>query len=232
MSDLRPNSEIANGVHWVGGHYVNSYIVENNNELILIDTGMDKRAKNIIFYIHENLQDKKIAKILLTHHHLDHVGGAGHITDLLHPRVFISQDDYRYASGKVKRPLPNPFAMKVLFTMINPFVKRPSLNAVEFLEDGMVFDGVTVYHLPGHTMGSMGFEKAGAFYAGDVAMVNHKGEPDLGKVLVFAENIAATYNSFKKLANLEFNMLLAGHGPPILENASDRMKDIVEKLEL
>ena len=51
----------------VGELETNCYILENNNECLIVDPGSesDKIIKNI---------DKKVVGILLTHRHFDHVG--------------------------------------------------------------------------------------------------------------------------------------------------------------
>ena len=66
---------IAGGVHRVLKGYVNAYVVESDEGLILVDTGMPKKAGPI----EQSIRDmgraaNEVRHILITHHHLDHVG--------------------------------------------------------------------------------------------------------------------------------------------------------------
>ncbi|MHA2248781.1 MAG: MBL fold metallo-hydrolase, partial [Candidatus Kariarchaeaceae archaeon] len=88
MADLRPNSEVADGVHWIKDGFVNAYIVEQmRDSLHLIDSGFNKKAKGILNYIRDELEARKIEKVFLTHHHMDHTRGLRHIHTHLKPTV-------------------------------------------------------------------------------------------------------------------------------------------------
>jgi glyoxylase-like metal-dependent hydrolase (beta-lactamase superfamily II) len=43
-------------------------------------------------------------------------------------------------------------------------------------------------------------------------------------------NIAEAKNSIRKIASYEFELLLPGHGPPILTDASKKLKELVASL--
>ena len=50
----------------------NCYLLEKNNQIIIIDPGDDYEK------INQHLQNKTIVKILITHHHKDHIGALNH----------------------------------------------------------------------------------------------------------------------------------------------------------
>lgn len=52
----------------VGDLHTNCYIVENNNECVIIDPGDD--VKKIV----DEIGNLKVKEILVTHHHFDHIG--------------------------------------------------------------------------------------------------------------------------------------------------------------
>lgn len=230
MADLRPNSEIADGIHWIKG-YSNCYIIEQVEDLILIDTEMNGKAKPILRYIHEELEDRRVSKVFLTHHHVDHVKGAPALDAVFHPLFHAHKEDASYILGMKKRPLPRNWLMKPLFFILNPFMAARPLTSVEFVEDGQQVDGIQAIFLPGHTMGSLGFLREGVMFSGDAAVTNRSGEPAL-PLGIFTENMKAAKESFKKLSSRDFDIMVTGHGPPILEDASTRMKEAVEKLGL
>lgn len=229
MSDLRPNSSIADGVHWLGNRVVNNYIIEHDNELILIDTSMGRRAKGIYSYIKSELSDMKVAKIYITHWHVDHTGGMATLHHEFHPPIYVGKQDKPIIVGEEKARLPGNPLLKPVFYIARPFMTPRPVQEVELLEDGMISDNFTVYHLPGHTMGSMGFLKDKVMFSGDAA-VTEKGKVAAG-VNVFVESKQAAYSSLRKLAQLEFEMILPGHGIPILQDAKILVQDAVDKLD-
>ena len=88
MSDLRPENEIADGIHWIKSGHVNYYIIEDGDELLMVDTGMSKKPKQFYEYVKQELESKTLSKILLTHHHIDHIGGLYHLHEAFNPRIF------------------------------------------------------------------------------------------------------------------------------------------------
>lgn len=230
MSDLRPNSEIADGIHWLKDRFVNNYIIENSGELVLIDAAFNKKAKGIMNYIKTELEDKKIAKIYLTHHHMDHRGGLHYLHEEFHPRIFVSDEDSRIVTGEEKSPLPNNIFLKPIFFILRPFLSPKTVEAVELIEDGQEMDGMSVYHLPGHTMGSMGFLKNQVMFSGDAAVTDN-GDIVPGRNM-FAESVSIAEQSYQKMTSIDFSMILPGHGDPILEDANLRLTETIEKLDL
>ncbi len=68
----------------VGILQANCYILNKDNKIIIIDPG-DEYAK-----IKQYIQDKEIVKILITHHHPDHIGALNHFAShliLKHPKA-------------------------------------------------------------------------------------------------------------------------------------------------
>jgi len=233
MTDLRPNSEIADGIHWIEHGFVNSYIVEDkeHDELILIDTAMNKKAKKIIEYIRSELNDQIPAKVYLTHHHLDHMGGARKLQDEFHPRFFAHEHDADVISGD-RTSLVGPTILKPLIWVVMKLIgPKPVTEPIEFVEDGQKSDMFKVFHLPGHTMGSVGFLQNATMFSGDSA-VTDSGNVKLGPKTA-AEDWDLAHHSMKKLGTIgKFEQILPGHGEPILEDAHLRVKDKIEELDL
>lgn len=229
MTDLRPGSEIADGIHWLKDSYVNMYLVEHDQDLILIDTGINKKARKVFKYIREELESKKISNILLTHHHMDHTRGLHSLHDEFHSRIFVSKEDSDVVTGVRKSPLPNNIFMKPLLYMVRGLYRVKPVTQIEIASDNETISEFSVHHLPGHTLGSLGFLKSNAFFSGDAAVTTKKGEVKLGPKVV-TESLSQSYASLQKLAKLKFDILLPGHGNPILHDASDRVIDASAKL--
>lgn len=230
MTDLRPGSEIGEGIHWLKDKYVNNYIIESSQELILIDTALGKKANGILDYIRNELESRKVSKIYLTHHHLDHTGGLHRLYTTFHPQVFASEEDAVYIRGEKKAPMPNSLVFKPLFFIIMPFMRPKPITNVTLIKDKDIVDGMTVHHLPGHTLGSLGFMKSNVMFPGDAAVTGKQGQVKLGPKMV-TESMHLAKSSFNKIGDLNFDLLLPGHGTPILEDASHRVLEAIEKLK-
>ncbi|MSQ41215.1 MAG: MBL fold metallo-hydrolase [Dehalococcoidia bacterium] len=96
----------------------------------------------------------------------------------------------------------------------------PKAPAGRLLEDGdvlPVLGGLRVIHTPGHTPGSMCLllERHQALFVGDMLLSNGK---RLSRSLFFPGSNAQDYRqSLHRLAALEFQAVLQGHGPPCLQ---------------
>ena len=76
--------EIIPGIHQVDGVNGNSYILVRDG-LTVIDTGIPGSGKKILAYIREQLHSdpQEIRTIIITHFHMDHIGGVAAIRTAL-----------------------------------------------------------------------------------------------------------------------------------------------------
>ena len=97
------------------------------------------------------------------------------------------------------------------------------------LEDSDMIAELTVVHTPGHTDGSVSFYlPKEALFTGDALRTSKKEIPELVTSFTNA-NSSQAKESVRKLSTLEFDCLLPGHGPPIISNASKKLKELVQK---
>lgn len=82
----------------------NCYILEKDNKVLVIDPGDD--SKKII----DNVKDKDVLKVLVTHNHYDHVAG---LSDLINIKK-VEVMDYSNLEEKVYDI--GPFRFRVLYT--------------------------------------------------------------------------------------------------------------------
>src|SRR5579875_1814785 len=84
-----------------------------------------------------------------------------------------------------------------------------------------------IIHIPGHTDGSICLYKEGeALFAGDTLRTTSKKEPRLPPSFL-SVSMNQLKDSLKKILPLKYGMLLVGHGPPILDNASEQVYRLV-----
>ncbi len=86
---------MAPGVFYVSGNnWVASYLIDTGDGLILIDTGMHETVYLLIESVRMlGFDIKDIRKILLTHAHIDHIGGARALKELTGAKLYLGKRD-------------------------------------------------------------------------------------------------------------------------------------------
>ena len=171
----------------------NSYIADN----ILIDAGVT--ADRIAPY------KENIDTIVLTHGHYDHIVHAQEIADLCEAEIYIGEDDFDFLSD-ASLSLARHFG-----------ADQPAIKSAGTLADGGRIGRFTVYHTPGHTIGSICLfsEPDGVLICGDTVFP----EGSYGRCDLPSGNIQDMKESLKRLAELPVESVWCGHGEPVPENA-------------
>ena len=168
--------------------------------------------------------------IILTHYHSDHSGSVKELKELTNCKVGIHKLDMDYVLGKIK-PM-SPKGIKGMFMkLVSSFAKynyfEPDIlfedrNSIDFLNNSIIL------HTPGHTPGSICIyldEKI--LFTGDTIRTDNKGEI-LGFSPTFTYNSELTKESILKISKLNFDVILPGHGKPVLENASHKLNEFIQ----
>jgi glyoxylase-like metal-dependent hydrolase (beta-lactamase superfamily II) len=187
---------------------------------------MPGRARKIVSYV-ESLgkAPRSVETIVLTHPDLDHSGSAAQLKQLTGARVAIHEEDAPRLAGEKPWSEAKGTAGFVI-SILGLFIKLQPVPPDISLKEGEKLGPLTVLETPGHTSGSISLYKVGtALFSGDALLTNGKGlfrEPrmvneELGK------------ESIRRMATLQFEYLLPGHGAPVEGNASEKLKDFVNK---
>ena len=201
---------------------VNVYLVEEEQGLTLIDTGMPFSLKGIL----ETAASlgKPITTIILTHAHSDHVGALDGLKDALpDAEVCISSRDAKLLTGDTSL-LPHEPQTPVRGSVPKGIRTQPD----RLLEDGDQIGSLVAIASPGHTPGHMAFmdTRSRVLIAGDAYQVRG-GLAVSGRVRpLFPFPALATWNreaalaSGKRLAELEPSVLAVGHGRMLRQPAA------------
>lgn len=220
---------IAEGVYRVPAKHANTYLVEADNGLVLVDTGMPGSEKRILKAI-ANLgrEPSDVKLILLTHRHWDHIGSAAALKKETSGTLVSHGFEKPYVAGTLvvitprawsvygriaRRVLALASSTKKLFRLVkyHPVLVDEASDEESILETAGL-DGSIVW-TPGHTKGSISLflNKSKVAIIGDLLM-NKRGklrEP------LFMENTSQTMSSVQRILDLHPVILCPGHGKPL-----------------
>jgi glyoxylase-like metal-dependent hydrolase (beta-lactamase superfamily II) len=223
--------ELIPGVHQVDGVVGNCYIIIGDG-LILIDTGLPNKTQKILDYLKNTLDciPSDIETIILTHYHLDHSGNAYELWDSTGAKIAIHADDAGYISGEV--PMPGPGGIwGLIYSIFKIFFKFKPVQPDILLHDNDKIAGMTCIHTPGHTPGSICLydPKFDILFVGDtIRNIDGHLEAPPAK---FSRNMDQVKQSIQKIAKLDFNIMLSGHGTPVMRDASIKVREFSESLK-
>ena len=173
---------------------------EAAGEAIVIDPGDD------ISRIHKRLTDLKLKlkQILITHGHIDHVGGALKLKRLTGAPILLNENDL---------PLLKMMDMQAAWLGVTtPEVAPPDETLADGMKVGLEGCPAQVIHTPGHTQGSvcLHFGTLNMVVAGDTLFAGSIGRTDLpgGDGRQIIQSIES-----RLLALPDETRVLPGHGP-------------------
>ncbi|MEM0135644.1 MAG: MBL fold metallo-hydrolase [Thermoplasmatales archaeon] len=197
--------KFTNNVDLIDGTIANCYVVSVNGKNILIDAGMKGAAKKIINYF-EAIKGKPDV-VLITHCHVDHIGGLLELENKFHPQIFVPDKEVEIAKGNEKMPLRRGIMPAIVGLSRAPPV--PSARPMSEFN----LPGLQIVDTNGHTPGSTSFyfENLGAIMVGD-AVIEKNGKYEFNRSFTLDPERAEL--SIKKI--LEFHGVTAypGHGKP------------------
>ena len=199
--------EIVKDIYIVGGPDITDgrdgciYLI-NLGELILIDTGAGWSVENIIRNIEKfGFDCKNLTKILLTHCHIDHIGGVPEIKKRFGSKIYIHKLD----APPLETGDPILTAASWYQTTFPPTPLDVKFNLPEeILTVGE--QKIVCLHTPGHTPGSI------CIYLDKDGKRILFGQDLHGPLLEeFGSNLKDYGLSTKKLLDLEADILCEGH---------------------
>jgi glyoxylase-like metal-dependent hydrolase (beta-lactamase superfamily II) len=199
--------EITKDIFIVGGPDITDgrdgciYLI-NLGELILIDTGAGWSVDKIINNIQKlGISFKNLRKILLTHCHIDHIGGVPEIKKRFGSKIYIHKLD----APPLENGDPILTAANWYQTTFPPTPVDVKLNLPEEI---LTIEGekIVCLHTPGHTPGSI------CIYLDRDGKRILFGQDLHGPLLKeFGSNIEDYGRSTKKLLDLDADILCEGH---------------------
>ena len=224
--------EIITGIHQVDGVNGNCYILVRDG-LTVIDTGLPAGSgKKILSYIRNTLyrEPTEIKTIIITHFHIDHIGGVATLKNAAPgAKVAIGNADAGYVSGQIALPVYpgfRGFLLRIAGAIMNPGAFPSDI----LLNDGDRIGDLQCVAIPGHTPGSIGLydDRTKTFFSGDI--LRYDGSTLTEGPALFTMNLNDSRQSIRKLATLDFDLMLPGHGVPLRGGASVRVREFAATL--
>ena len=197
-------------------------------ELSLIDCGYARSRGRIEKAMSEHghaLVD--LARVVCTHGHPDHAGGARELALAGIPVLIHPADGERLAitwREMLRRP-----SRGGLFAAMTP--EPPATFPIEDGDVLPMLGGLRVIHTPGHTPGSVCFFGArdGILFVGDT-LQRRFGRVSFASSL-YSDDIAMARRAVQRLASLDVETVVFSHYPPLTEGASETLTSLARRLD-
>jgi glyoxylase-like metal-dependent hydrolase (beta-lactamase superfamily II) len=184
---------------------VSAYVLVRAGEATVVDTGNPGDAGDIAATLDGlGIGWNDVSTVILTHLHGDHVGSLGDV-------MAAAPDAVGYAGA------PDI-----------PGIRSP--RTLMPVGDGDTVFGLEIIATPGHTPGSIVVRDpvSGLMVAGDALRGEDGGV--IGPNPRFTDDMALANESVKKLAELQFETIVFGHGDPVEGGASDQVAALAATL--
>jgi glyoxylase-like metal-dependent hydrolase (beta-lactamase superfamily II) len=229
-----PLKPLAPGAYMIPLGFVNAFLLEGDDGLVLIDTGIPGSASKILAAVAElGQQPSDIRHILVTHCHTDHAGSLAALKQATGAPAYMHPLDAAMVrqghSMRAMQPAPGLLPGLIYRLFIARRRGTPSIEPAEIeheLHEGdeLAFaGGLCTLHAPGHCAGQVAFlwpRAGGLLFAADTC----------GNMLGLSlapiyEDVALGRASLQRLAALKFDKACFGHGGPILSGADARLRE-------
>ncbi len=221
----------------------NIYIMDGD-ESVIIDSGMSAESVELV---KDGIRKYRPEKLILTHLHIDHLGGSLTLWNDYGIPAYINEADLKiirsvvenekdYINRYIELFSANGVPQKIkddlirMHPVINFHKYYSSLDFLESFEKLKVDSGMELIHLPGHSPGS-----SAVYIRNGKIMIS--GDHVLGKITpnisVYGDedDLGLYLASLKKVKDMDVSIIYPGHGPPI-NDPNSRISEIIKHHEL
>jgi glyoxylase-like metal-dependent hydrolase (beta-lactamase superfamily II) len=216
----------------VGSWAVNSFaLVDGDGSVTLVDTGVERAPARIVAGLAAlGKHPADVQRIVLTHAHPDHAGGAKEMAGRTGAPVAVHADDAGFVESGESPPNDKSYSVGRIFARLQNG-RFPAVGVGEKLTDGQVLDvagGLRVVATPGHSPGhiSLLHEPTRTLITGD-AIFNALGLRYPPRFV--CTDFRMTRRTAHVLGELEYDRVGFTHGPEIVDGARDAVRRFLAK---
>ena len=228
--------QLAPGVHRIPtlGDFINSFaFVDADGSVTLVDCGVSRAPARIVRGLASfGRHPRDVTRIVLTHAHPDHAGGAGDLVDRTRAGgVEVHADDAAFVRAGHSPPRdPSTTSGRLLQRL--PAGGFPPVPVSAELHDGQLLDiagGLRVVHTPGHTPGhvSLLHEPSGVLITGD--SIFNMAARRTWPLAAFCTSFALSQQTAAVLGDLEYAVAAFTHGPEIRDRAREQVRGFLRR---
>ncbi|MBI5650827.1 MAG: MBL fold metallo-hydrolase [Chloroflexi bacterium] len=200
-------------------------------EYTLIDAGIPGKADKILSALAQiGVQPLQVKRIILTHHHWDHVGSLWELKKRTGAEIVAHLRDAEYITGKRVRRAPRRALGRLAYTLFTLFGAHDvqSVEVDRRVNDGDPIGGFSVVHTPGHTPGHICLLRDGYLFSGDLLQATAGEFRETAHI--FTADVPTARASIRRVAELEFQFILSAHHPPHVFGSTDKVRALAHKL--
>jgi glyoxylase-like metal-dependent hydrolase (beta-lactamase superfamily II) len=197
--------------------FVNGFIIrDDDGQVALVDMGLKRSGTKVIAALQSiGSGPSDVTRLMLTHAHPDHAGGAAYVAERTGRDFGIHEADAGFARDGVSPPRDRAFLLgRLLGRGKNGF---PPVEVGETFTDGQVIPfagGIQVVHTPGHSPGHASYllPEHSLLITGD-AIFNVRGLR--WPIRSFCTDFRLTTQTAVRLAELDYTLAAFTHGPEL-----------------
>jgi glyoxylase-like metal-dependent hydrolase (beta-lactamase superfamily II) len=222
------------------GSMVHAYLWQWEQGISIIDTGTPGNGGKILAAVKKlGYSPKDVQRIIITHADVDHVGSLKELKRTTGaPVACHTVERHLLEHPEERKPAANllGYIVRPLYAVVR---RLPAFRVAPVVPDELYVDGerlpegFVIVHTPGHTPGhiSLLHPEKRLLIAGDA--LHRRSGVLSAPPAIFTPDMENAHRSIWKLwkkYGAEFDAMVFGHGNPILENAVDQIKVLVDQL--
>jgi len=231
---------------------VNSYLIQDNNGYLMIDTGWDtppslQGLENQMSELGADLPD--IKSVAVTHAHVDHFGLTPRLKHTYQAKIYLHRKEldlirFRYSHRDRFLSSMDKFLRTHGFPeaeLTPPEIQIPASDSLSSTSPDILLEGkeeifageysFRVINTPGHTPGHVSFyePKKKILFSGDTLLPTIATNAAL-HIQHFPDSLQQHLNSLLTLRQLDINLVLPGHGE-VFSNHRQRIEELLHHHE-
>jgi glyoxylase-like metal-dependent hydrolase (beta-lactamase superfamily II) len=232
--------ELLPRLHFIRLPVGHAYLWRDPDGLTLVDAGLAGSAQLLADAVRQaGHQPADLRRLVLTHFHPDHVGGAADVAGWGEVEVLAHRADAPFIRAPGTGPAPDlaDWERPLFEQVTSQLPTRPAAPLVppridRELADGDepgFGDGAVAVAVPGHTPGSMALylPRHRVLFTGDAVARGRDGAVICG---VFNVNRPQAAASLRRLATLDVAVACFGHGEPVTRDATAELQAAARRL--